>query len=84
MNELKLMIDVPMWYDTKGISRIRVDGPHITRQGEYNQTKVFKLSAWVTRHPAPDEAPDFYAELDHASLINLRNALSAALFTAER
>jgi hypothetical protein len=84
MNELKVTVDVPMWYETKGISRVRVDGPHMVGDGMLGQTKVFRLSAWITRYPEGEDIPDFYAEMDHGSLINLRNALSAALFTAER
>ena len=83
--ETKLMVDVPMWYETNGISRIRIDGPHDAPEnyGARN-TRIFKLSAWIARIPGPSDAPDFYAEMDHASLINLRNALSAALFMADK
>lgn len=77
--DIKLMVDVPMWHETKGVSKIRIDGPHENRDG-YRTETLFKLSAWIQRYPKPEDPPDFYAELDHASLINLRNALSAALF----
>lgn len=68
-----------MWYYTKGINHIRIEGPTPGEANGRPDEKVYRLCAWIEKHPEPGSQPDFYAELDKTALINLRNALSAAI-----
>jgi hypothetical protein len=78
--ENKVSVDVPMWHRTSGIRHVRVIGPVEPSGGKWNDDKVYRVEMFMG-YPEKDTQPEFYAELCPTDIINLRNALSACLFS---
>jgi hypothetical protein len=70
------------FYDGKGIKRVKVTGGHqIPGRFSEDPISVFRLEFFLNSYPTPDETPLFFAELEAEDVMNLRNTLSAILFS---
>ena len=70
-------------YDGKGVKRVKVTGGHEIpdRYDSLRSISVFRLEFFLNSYPALDETPLFFAELEEEDVMNLRNTLSAILFS---
>jgi hypothetical protein len=68
-------------FDGKGVKRVKVSGPYESDHRFSGPQQVFRCEFFMEAYPSPEEQPLFYAELQMENVIELRNALSAILFS---